>query len=330
MPADRLARRYPSLSDTIRAVSDVLAGTPIEDAATAAHMDTAELAAAVEIYDNAGREALAQNASCTDWWQLSIQFTDWAGAERTAAEHLAPLLAHAEADGTITAWWFIRKHPCWRLRIHPHPDNVAKHQLAASLDALTASGHIADWRTTIYEPETAAFGGTASMDHAHALFHADSNAILRTWQNHTGPLGRRELSLLLCTVLLRAARLEWFEIGDVWHHVAAERPLPPNTPPDRLHAMASDLRPLLLADTSADGPLLAPDGPMAFATSWAAAFHQTGTALGTASRDGTLDRGLRHVLAYHTIFHWNRFGLPAHTQAILARAATTAILEHDH
>jgi thiopeptide-type bacteriocin biosynthesis protein len=67
-------------------------------------------------------------------------------------------------------------------------------------------------------------------------------------------------------------------------------------------------------------------GPLAFATDWANAFRHAGQALGASSRAGRLQRGLRQVLAYHVIFHWNRLGLPLRTQSILATAAHTAIL----
>jgi hypothetical protein len=35
---------------------------------------------------------------------------------------------------------------------------------------------------------------------------------------------------------------------------------------------------------------------------------------------------LRAILTHVVIFHWNRFGLSATSQGILARAATTALL----
>ena len=40
---------------------------------------------------------------------------------------------------------------------------------------------------------------------------------------------------------------------------------------------------------------------------------------------GKLTCGLRTVVALHVIFHWNRIGLPATTQATLAQAAREAI-----
>jgi thiopeptide-type bacteriocin biosynthesis protein len=326
MPPDQLDPTHSTLEKTERAIHDVLVGVPLQDAAACADLEPTELAAAVEIYRQAGRHALHHQITA-GWWQLYLQFTDWRSAEKIAADHLAPPLERAETDSTITGWWFIRKHPCWRLRLHTRPDSSVKASLGTALDELASLGTIERWWTGIYEPETAAFGGPASMTCAHQLFHADSRAILLDLPRHTSPLGRRELSLLLCTILLRAAGLEWYEAGDVWHRVAAERPLPADIPPDRPHAMANDLRQLLLADTTPEGPMLAPGGPAAFAAHWADAFRHAGTSLGTAARAGTLNRGLRHILAYHIIFHWNRIGLPRRTQSILAAAASTAILD---
>ncbi|UIX34498.1 thiopeptide-type bacteriocin biosynthesis protein [Streptomyces sp. GQFP] len=323
MPTDRL--NQPSLLDaTLHAVLDVLAGTDMNTAAARAGLEPADLDAAVAVYQQAGQQALAQQAGPPAWRQLYIQFTDWDKAEQTASDHLVPVLDLAQQDGLITGWWFIRKHPCWRMRLLPA---VGTQQLplalAGLLDELTAAGHIHRWWPGIYEPETAAFGGDISMTIAHTLFHADSHAILTTGH---GELGRRELSLLLCATLMRAAGLEWYEQGDVWHRVTRERPLPSDVPAAKVHAMADSLRQLLLADTSPAGPMLQSDRALKPAADWVSAFRQAGRDLGTAARDGVLDRGLREVLSYHVIFHWNRLGLPARTQSVLAHAAHTAIL----
>ncbi|MGP4115289.1 thiopeptide-type bacteriocin biosynthesis protein [Streptomyces sp. 4N509B] len=333
MPADRLNPthteshpRADALEKTEQAVLAVLAGAELGDAATLASMEPTDLAAAAQIYQQAGRHALHQ-ATHPGWWQLYLHFAEWDGAEKTAAEHLAPLLHHAESHGDISAWWFIRKRPCWRLRLFTPPASDARDRIGTALDHLAAAGRIERWWTGIYEPETMAFGGTTGIRIAHELFHADSRAILLDLHRHHSPLGRRELSLLLCTMLMRAAGLERYEMGDVWHRVATERPPPADIPMHRIAAMTQDLRHLIRADTAPDGPMLGPDGPLAFAAEWTAAFREAGRTLGNAARDGTLDRGLRQILAYHVIFHWNRLGLPTRTQRILARAALHAITE---
>jgi thiopeptide-type bacteriocin biosynthesis protein len=163
------------------------------------------------------------------------------------------------------------------------------------------------------------------MTAAHTLFVADSREIQRLPSRDGLPLGPRELSVLLCTVLMRAAGLEWYEQGGVWHRVitAEHRSSLGDVPRETLGARATEIRPLLLADIDA---LLTPGGPLEPVAEWAAAFRHTGHALAEAVHHGTLDRGLRQVLGYHVIFHWNRLGLSLRAQSALAWAARTAIL----
>ncbi|SMD23893.1 thiopeptide-type bacteriocin biosynthesis domain-containing protein [Lentzea albidocapillata] len=338
MSADRLAPQASTqaagatdesavVRTTERAVLTVLTGTPLAEAARAETLDSADLAEAAEVYRRAGQHALEQQIA-SGWWQLYIQFTDWHDAERAVADHLAPLLHSAEDEGVITAWWFMRKHPCWRLRLQPgSAGRTMRHRFGTALDDLTANGQITGWRPGIYEAETMAFGGQVGMDLAHELFCADSRAVVNLLRDGGIGLGRRELSLLLCTTLMRAAGLEWYEQGDVWHRVAQERHLPADVPVSKVTAMAGDLKQLMLADVSPDGPLLGTNGPLASAAEWADAFRQAGRTLGSAARRGTLRRGLREVVSYLVIFHWNRLGLPARTQSILAWAARSAILD---
>ncbi|MGH3940971.1 MAG: thiopeptide-type bacteriocin biosynthesis protein, partial [Pseudonocardiaceae bacterium] len=194
------------------------------------------------------------------------------------------------------------------------------------LDGLTTTGLISRWHQTRYEPETAAFGGRRGMDIAHDLFFSDSTNILAYLRRPEPTIGRRELSVLLCNTLFRAAGQEWFECGDIWHRVAGLRPISTDKPTDQLTDLAQSLHTLMTYDAGPTGALFGTDGPLAFAASWAAAFHHAGQALAAAAHEGTLERGTRAVLAHHVIFHWNRIGLPSTTQSILAHAAKTAIL----
>lgn len=325
MSTDRL-NQPARLEATLHAVLEVLAGVGTDTAAARAGLEPTDVDAAVAVYQQAGQHALAQQAGTPAWRQLYVEFSDWSKAEQLVGDHLVPVLDLAQQDRLITGWWFIRKHPCWRVRLLPAPGTQLPRTLADTLDELTASGQVQRWWPGIYEPETAAFGGDTSMTIAHTLFHADSRAVLTTGH---GELGRRELSLLLCATLMRAAGLEWYEQGDVWHRVAQERPLPPDVPATKVHAMAGSLRELLLADTGPTGPMLQSDRTLKPAADWVRAFRTAGRDLGAAVRDGTLDRGLREVISYHVIFHWNRIGLPARTQSVLAHAACTAILHPD-
>ncbi|WP_042176766.1 thiopeptide-type bacteriocin biosynthesis protein [Streptomyces sp. NBRC 110035] len=317
-------------SPTQHAVLAVLAGMSLANAAQQYQMDPMVLSDAVSVYDQAGREALARHAATTDWWQTYLHFTDWPNADTTFTTHVLPILREAEATGAIEidGWWYTRKHPCWRLRLRVQPAGGTKLTVGDAFDRLVFEGHLQRWWPGIYEPETPAFGGKTSMTTAHALFATDSREIQQLRQHGGLGIGPRELSVLLCTIMMRAARLEWYEQGDVWDRVITteHRSAVSDVPPERLNARAREIRPLLLADSDA---LLRSGGPLEPVAEWAAAFRSTGQTLAQAVQDGTLDRGLRQVLSYHVIFHWNRLGLSMRGQSILAWAARAAILHGD-
>lgn len=312
------------------AVLAVLAGTPVPQAAARVPMTNADLADAVATYRAAGHAAL--NVPTRTWFQTYIHFTDWATAEQTAATHLGPRLQQAQEAGTLSGWWFLRKHPCWRVRCRPGTANPAdvKTAVAPVLDSLIEEGTAQRWWETHYEPETLAFGGDRGMDIAHGLFHADSNGVLAHFRAPAAPgqpaVGRRELSVLLCASLFRGARQDNHEQGDIWHRVVQMRPLAEAPSTNQLNGMAAGLHRLMSLDTSPTGTLFGPDGPLPHSGPWAAAFATAGRQLADAARDGALERGLRDVLAHHVIFHFNRIGVPAPAQAVLARAARNALL----
>jgi thiopeptide-type bacteriocin biosynthesis protein len=135
-------------------------------------------------------------------------------------------------------------------------------------DRLVSEGHLQRWWPGIYESETPAFGGEISMTAAHALFVTGSREIQQLRQRGGLTVGPRELSILLCTIMMRAARLEWYEQGDVWDRVITteHRSAVSDVPPERLNARSQEIRPLLLADSDAlmrSGALwsLSPSGP---------------------------------------------------------------------
>ena len=275
---------------------------------------------------------LADTPAGPSWLQINVEFDHWNSAEQVAVAHLSPLCRDAAATGLISAWFFIRKSPCWRLRLQPACDLAiqdARDFVHTRLNTLHGAGSITQWVDTLYEPENHAFGGPAAMDIAHTLFHQDSQHILnylasgRATTSAGGRDQRREITMLLCGILMRAAGQDWYEQGDIWARVREHRTLRPDTPIDHLDKAESDLRRLMTVDTT---PLLQGNGSLAFLADWATAFETAGTELSDLARNGTLHRGLRAVLAHHVIFTWNRIGLSHATQSVLANVATTVVL----
>lgn len=250
----------------------------------------------------------------TLWKQVNITFpgTNLLEREHHAVAHLSRVLPAAEADGLLTSWWFVRKGH-WRVRYVPTEQAIAGG--GCVVQSLLTKG--VEWTSDIYEPEVHAFGGPASMDAAHELFHADSRHLL-TFLNGAAT-DRRERSLILCTAFMRDAGLDLNEQGDVWARVAEQRaPLlgePPS--PSAWFSFTSGVRQLLLGTVR----------PGEIADDWLTAFERAGRRLRALRETGQLTRGIRAVIALHVIFHWNRIGIPGAAQAALARAAMQAIFD---
>ncbi|OLT34220.1 methyltransferase, FxLD system [Actinomadura sp. CNU-125] len=258
-----------------------------------------------------------------DWPQVVIDFPDWAAAERVAAGVVRPALFTAEEKGLVRRWFFIRKAPSWRLRYEP-TDSSAQRYLTRMLNRATADGRITGWRTGIYEPETVAFGGAVGMRLAHDLFHHDSRHILDHVARPVADLGHRELGVLLCSMLMRAAGLDWYEQGDVWARVARHRPAEAEHSPSA--RMKAAVRKLMTVDVGPSSSVLADAGPLAGIAPWIAAFDQAGRQLADLAACGALERGLRAVLSHHVIFHWNRLGLPYADQHTLATLTSEVVM----
>ncbi len=316
MPADRLTiAPADQVADAVRAV---LAGHNPAHVAAGCGLAAADLQDAIDAYHTAGTAALEQqSAQC--WYHARIAFADWELSERTVATVLGPLLDEPR-NGVLTRWWFLRKHPYWRIRLRD-ADPLAIDDL---LSDLTRNGTIAGWQPGVYEPETHAFGGPTGMDIAHELFCADSRGSLDYARRADPTIGRRELSTVLIGAMLAAAGLDSFERGDVFARVAALRPAPRDTDAERILKLSTQLRVLLAEPTGA--AIVTSGAPAAFAEPWLEAFEAAGAGFADAARQGILARGARAILTHTVIFHWNRLGLSAATQAILARAAVTAYL----
>ncbi|ACU72821.1 protein-L-isoaspartate(D-aspartate)O-methyltransferase [Catenulispora acidiphila DSM 44928] len=261
-----------------------------------------------------------------------METTTWTHATVTLGVHgLTPATAGAMSaalesaieDGDIVGFHFLRKDGGMRLRA---AGPKAADRLPSVLDGLADRGLIAGWIFGIYEPEVEAFGGPAGMDAAHDLFCADSRAVLAHLAavQAEGP-GAREAAVLLLSTLLRGAQLDWYEIGDVWARIAAERP-----PVDAVPAGAQ-----LAQSCAAMLALMHADAAhVKVGTGWdtrVRAFADAGVRVRALADDGTLGRGqtpevgLRAVLAHHAIFALNRAGLTSAQQAELALLAKTVV-----
>ncbi|WP_262016027.1 methyltransferase, FxLD system [Micromonospora sp. Mcm103] len=256
------------------------------------------------------------------WRQYTVEFPDPTAAEDVAVSVLAPALAAAQDESVLHGWWYVRKYPAWRWRYLA--DDPTSHRVEDLLETLAGQDRITNWTRGVYEPETLAFGGSAGMQVAHELFHQDSRHLLLDLPPAT-TLGRRELAVLLCSVLMRAAGLDWYEQGDTWAKVADLRPSPGLAVPERAAELARAINRLMTVDAHS---LAKTGGPLVGLGPWLDAFATAGQALADLARHGHLRRGLRAVIAHHVIFHANRSGLSVQDQSTLAALAVRNVFHH--
>jgi protein-L-isoaspartate(D-aspartate) O-methyltransferase len=262
-----------------------------------------------------------------DWHQATVEFASRAAAEQVAAGPLRAALLHADDAGLIDGWFFVRKNPCWRLRYRPATED-AHYQIGKILDELAADGQIVGWTAGIYESEAVAFGGPAAMHVAHDLFSQDSRHVLDYLSQPAAlaDVGRRELAILLCGVLFRAAGQDWYEQGDIWARVAEHRPqAPARRRAAQRSGLTSAMTRLMTVDAGPGGRLVA-GGALSALSDWSAAFERAGQRLAALAQAGSLERGLRAVLAHHVIFFWNRLGLTYPEQAALSTLAKDIVM----
>lgn len=256
------------------------------------------------------------------WRQYTVEFPDPTAAEDVAASVLAPALAAAQDEGVLHGWWYVRKYPTWRWRYLA--DDPTSHRVEDLLETLAGQDRITNWTRGVYEPETLAFGGSVGMQIGHELFHQDSRHLLLGLPAAT-TLGRRELAVLLCSVLMRGAGLDWYEQGDTWAKVADLRPSPGLAVPERAAELARAINRLMTVDAHS---LAQTGGPLVSLNPWLDAFATAGQALADLARHGHLRRGLRAVIAHHVIFHANRSGLSVQDQSTLAALAVRNVFHH--
>ena len=277
----------------------------------------------VEVFADAGYRAVDEHTAHKLWWQADLEFNPH---NRAAVAELTVVLDTVYADGQVTQWWFLNKNPGWRLRVHL-ASSEARVRMHEALDGLRAQGTVHEWHTGTYEPETAAFGGPTGIAIAHELFSADSRAVSHLASDAELSLGRKQISLMLCTELMHSSGLEPLEHGDVWDLVCTMRPLSYDAARGQVEAMFSPVQKLLNADTDPDGAMFGKGQALHTHAAWAEAFSEAGHRLGRARQAGVLRRGLRRIISQHIIFHWNRLAIPADVQGALARAARAVILD---
>lgn len=265
------------------------------------------------------------------WLQVGLRFASRAQRERFLAH--SGLREHARrwlAEERIEHLYFMNKPPGMRLRLcGPRLDGIAD-ELQQFLALAGREQWIAGHEFGVYDQETYQFGGPAGMKSFHRFSTADSLAIMelhRAWAAGEQDIDAMSFSLMVLSDLIRKVCGDNWEQWDLWCNMElAQRDV----------AVTGDLRASVDAALEANRPMLealvfVPDEVLAqvgereraIATEYFASNTGVAEALTRAARaaptdPGRLLYGIRKIVPFYIIFHWNRLGFPMSQQLLMA------------
>jgi thiopeptide-type bacteriocin biosynthesis protein len=252
----------------------------------------------------------ASDGGDAQWTQINVSLDRARGTAARSARRLfrrlMPLVTTERRLLRIESFHFTRKTPDLRLRFFCRG---SADRLIRRLEGLlrgSRSGIDAAF-PSVYEPEYRLFGGALAMDAVHRYFEQDSLMAMRWLEGSRSVDGVGSAALCLGVVddLFARALQGGSEIWDAWNIV---------------HELSS---------TRSPGP---GDESAAFAvrlskheTSMLRSYRRANAGLADALvslwHQGSLGVGLRMLVAYVAMFHFNRYGLDGTVQADVARFA---------
>jgi thiopeptide-type bacteriocin biosynthesis protein len=214
--------------------------------------------------------------------------------------------------GAVRYCFFMHKRPGLRLRIAA-ADVVIRTELEEMMSRAQAEGAIDRFAVGLYEPETRLLGGPALIELAHEYFSADAMAV---WSYFSASLRAPVAPAITFSIALIGrlvtALFDRFEAWDVWASAAELRGAGDVPGADVVDALrtahseegsAEQLVNLGLPSLAASRFTRRLDGLVA------AALHQV--------EIGAIEAGLRSVVPFWILFHWNRLGFDVETQRAL-------------
>lgn len=307
------------------AVIESLAGADAERLARSHSFTAGEIRRAREAFVTAGARAVRELPIAGDWLELRLTI------EGARAETWRELIS-GEVHGQIAEWldvddrrrfFFVFKPPGARLRFLG-VDAHCRKAIAGWLDRFEREGHVRGWSAGAYDPEVCQLGGTAGLALAHHFFTVESLAVLayaRCWLSGAAHLNPTEFSLIVLHRALGLMTDDLWEVWDVWSKMTLTgrlTALPSLTHPEgRQRDAARRARALLeRADVRLER---VSDAERAIFDRYDRSLAPVAGAAREAVDAGSLLWGLREILPFWIVFHWNRMLFTPDHQAALAK-----------
>jgi thiopeptide-type bacteriocin biosynthesis protein len=305
------------------AVIESLTAPDLEGVAAQAGVTVGLLVTARDAFISAGTAAIHDLDRRRRWLQFSIAL-DLDGWQRIVRGDCGIRIGAWLEGGPGRGFFFMHKPPGLRVRFCGVDDGCAG-VLGDALDGLVADEAITSWTPSPYDAEVAQFGGASGLSLTHRWFTAESLAVLehhRLRLHGAARIGSELFSLLLIDRLLRRLCDDW-ERWDVWCKLtltgrltdAAARTVDPSRARATRLLLSHQSR-ILRAASEPERTLFA---------RYDAALDEIAPDIDAAVNAGTLLWGLREILPFWIVFHWNRMRFDAATQDSLGALMVAAL-----
>jgi thiopeptide-type bacteriocin biosynthesis protein len=305
------------------AVIESFAAPDLARVAAQAGVPADVLVAARDAFISAGTAAI----HCLDRQQRWLQFSISPGPDgwqRIVRSDIGTRISAWLQEGPGRGFSFMHKAPGLRVRFCGVDDGCAG-ALSEALDELMTDTTITAWTPGPYDAEVTQFGGATGLSLTHRWFTAESLAVLehhRLLLDGTARIGSELFSLMLIDRLLRRLCDAW-ERWDVWCKLALTGRLVDDAAgavdPSRSRAtrlLLSHQARILDAASEPERTLFA---------RYDAALDELCPEIQAAVDAGQLLWGLREILPFWMVFHWNRMAFDLDTQKSLAAMAAAAL-----
>lgn len=279
------------------------------------------MSSAGENKDTSDAPAGPHHSFSPNWLQINLaiqrQQGDALPSARAFFQRLSPALKNWRQHGVVNRFFFVRKPPDLRLRfLVGTTETHMLPELEMILSSLVRDGFVQRFFRSVYEPEFRQFGGIEAMEWVHRYFDADSMGWIAL--DRLASRGERTSStemFVLATMndlFLRTLSCPE-EVWDAWCNLASV--MPSDHSDDAPMADIVLLESLLPSASPAEVQIL---------QEFVSSNQQLANGLWQVWNGGRLQCGLRSILPFVAMFHFNRHGLNAATQAALAHAMSRA------
>lgn len=280
----------------------------------------------------AGAERLKRDFSLQQWLQINLELHRGIAPDTLLNHHFARTIEHWIDAGDLTHFFFVSKAPGLRLRFCGPP--LAKRlrsDVCRLLDASQRRHHVAGYSFGLYDSETYQFGGERGIELFHEFSTFDSLATIRLGllRQDRARAQVPSLSLLMISGLLRAVTTDSWELWDIWRSMRLtgrhfEPTASQEIPAKQLFRDNLDA----LRDLAFEPQVVIQELPTRAQVLVQRYFERSqalGQKLREAEQGGDLLFGLRKILPFYIVFHWNRARLPLQTQRVLTLLMTNVL-----